>query len=260
MGIALLVGLAALSVGRFQETANEIPETKAVKAVSLADTEEIALAGLDSVAAAGDEADPPRYLAFNEPIRSGIYDIADLPDSRDRDITESTRGRDLSYPPETDLVPDASLSGPGQLAPGIYATAFDVRECSFELRRIMKNKREAVIGEDRLSQGRMLVSINEIEPDTFSSVPNCGDWIPWSPLEVPLTIIGNGDYWIGDLATGTWTVPTDCMWEKVVGFRGAKLWDVQDSGHGPEPLVIDDETLGVRIRGCGAAFRHESLS
>lgn len=259
-GISLLVGLAVLSIGRFQETLEEIPDTKAVKAVGLPDTQPIGPSDSEPVVGVGDVGEPPEYLAFGEPIRSGLYDVADLPDSRDRDVTESTTGRDLSYPPETDLVPGASLAGPGLLTPGMYATAFDVTDCSFELRRIMSDKKEAVIGKDRLSEGRMLVSINEIEPDTFSSVPNCGDWIPWTPLAQPLTVVGNGDYWIGDLAVGTWDAPTDCMWEKVVGFRGAKLWDVQSSGHGPEPLVVDDETLGVRIRGCSGNFRHESLS
>jgi len=260
IGIALLVGLAALSIVRFNEAVAEIPESAPVRAVPLPDTQPIGPEGREPIASVGTDGDVPQYLAFGEPIRSGIYEIADLPTSDDRDVTESTKGKDLSYPPETDLVPGLSLAGPGQLTPGLYATAFGVTDCSFELRRIMRDKEEAIIGKDRLSQGRMLVSINEIEPDTFSSVPNCGDWMPWSPLAEPLTVVGNGDYWIGDLSQGDWTVPEDCIWEKVVGFRGAKLWDVQDSGYGPETLTVDDETLGVRIRGCGTTLQHESIS
>ncbi len=259
MGIALLVGLAALSVTRYQEAVEERPDSAPVRAVALPDTQPIGPDGIEPIAGVGADGDVPQYLAFGEPIRSGIYEIADLQTSDDIDITESTKGRDLSYPPETDIVPGLTLAGPGQLTPGLYATAFGVTDCSFELRRIMRNKQEAVIGKDRLTEGRMLVSINEIEPDTFSSVPNCGDWIPWSPLAEPLTTAGNGDYWIGDLARGSWDVPEDCMWEKVVGFRGAKLWDVQDSGHGPESLIVDDTTLGIRIRGCGGVILHESI-
>jgi hypothetical protein len=101
----------------------------------------------------------------------------------------------------------------------------------------------------------MLVTINEIEPDRFAAAPQCGDWAPWSPLVEALTVAGDGDYWIGDLAEGSWTVPEGCMWEKVVGFRGAELFDVQQSGNATEPLVVDDETVGLRVRGCDRPMR-----
>jgi hypothetical protein len=107
-----------------------------------------------------------------------------------------------------------------------------------------------VIGQDHLADGRLLVSFNDVEPDLFSARPGCGVWVPWSPVIEPLEEAVDGDYWVGDLAAGTWSVPDDCLWEKVVAFRGAALVDVEESGFGPEPLVIDDETLGVRIRGC----------
>jgi len=253
LGIGLLVALAALSVGEYQRTLESASKQSAPSATSLADT--------GSGDGRGDEhAAPPEYLHFTAGIRSGVYEIADLPSSKDRDVEQSTSGRDPSDPVETDIVPQAGLNGSGELAPGLYATAFGVEDCSFELRRIMKTKKEAVIGRDRLDEGRMLVSINEIEPDSFSAVPQCGRWMPWSPVVEPLTVIGDGDYWIGDLKTGTWDAPHGCIWEKVVSFRGAKLWDVQDSGYGPQPLVVDDETLGVRIRGCDADFVYRSAS
>lgn len=253
LGIGLLVALAVLSIGEYQRALESASDDSPPEATPLPDTE-------PEEELEDEDAAPPEYLTFTAGIRSGIYNVADLPSSNDRDIKESTRDLDQSYPAETDLIPDFSLTGSGELTPGIYATAFGVQDCSFELRRIMKTKNEAVIGGDRLDEGRMLVTINEIEPDSFSAVPQCGDWIPWSPLVEPLTKTGDGDYWIGDLKAGTWDVPVGCMWEKVVGFRGAKLWDVQDSGHGPEPLVVDDETVGIRVRGCEANLVHERAS
>ncbi|MEM7272036.1 MAG: hypothetical protein AAF547_03050 [Actinomycetota bacterium] len=181
--------------------------------------------------------EPPRYLAFSIGIPSGAYRIADLPDSEDTDYT-------LREPNEQDL------NDRGSLAPGRYGTSFGVEGCSFELRRVMRTRVEEVIGRDHLAEGRLLVDINGIEPDRFVSSPECGDWVPWSPVAEPLQEAGNGDYWIGDLAHGTWTVPEGCIWEEVVGFRGANLWDVKDSAWGPTELVIDDETLGIRLRNC----------
>lgn len=96
----------------------------------------------------------------------------------------------------------------------------------------------------------MLVSINEIEPDSFVATRSCGEWSPWSPLTEPLTVAGTGDYWIGDLAEGIWSVPDGCYYEKVVSFRGALLLDVEETGVGPEPLIIDQFTLGIRVRHC----------
>ena len=198
---------------------------------------------------AGSADPPPRYLAFRPGIRSGLYAVADLPGSRDRDV-EPDRPPGLDYPPETDLVPHHSQAALGSLAPGLYATAFGVRDCGYELRRINKSGEEVVIGQDHLFEGRVLVTINEIEPDSFRARPQCGDWSLWSPLAEPLTSVGNGDYWVGDLAPGTWDVPEGCVWEEVVAFRGAELVDVEHAGMGPEALVVDDETLGLRIRGC----------
>jgi hypothetical protein len=114
----------------------------------------------------------------------------------------------------------------------------------------MKDRRVAVIGEEYLSSGRLLVEINEIEPDWFASSGSCGPWYRWSPLAVPLTRAGTGDYWVGDLARGVWQVPDSCRWEKVVSFRGASLADVEAHGRGPEPLIVDAGTYGVRVREC----------
>ncbi len=252
MGIGLLVAVVAASVGQYRQALAEVTTEPTVRAEASSLLSELEVAASAGSGDADPYAPPPRYLSFTETFASGVYNIADLPTSRDRDVAPSTRGIDRSYPVETDLVPQFSQSGRGQLDPGLYGTAFGVRDCSYEIRRVTKSRTEMVIGKDRLKEGRMLVSINEIEPDVFTSLPQCGGWVPWSPLVEPLTSISNGDYWIGDLELGTWDVPTDCMWEKVVGFRGAELVDVQESGLGPRPMVIDEDTLGVRIRGCQA--------
>lgn len=192
----------------------------------------------------------PEYLAFSVGISSGAYDIADLPDSRDRDYvakaTSVTQDDDSVSEAFANYVPPEQ----GTLNPGLYGTAFGVEDCSYELRRVMRTKVEKVVGEEYLNQGRLLVTINEIEPDRFVSAPTCGDWVPWSPVVEPLESAANGDYWIGDLHPGTWETPNGCIWEKVVGFRGASLWDVEESARSPEPLIVDGDTLGVRIRGC----------
>ena len=117
----------------------------------------------------------------------------------------------------------------------------------------MDDNRDHVIGHDRIESGRMIVSINEVEPDTFVATKSCGEWSPWSPLVEPLTVAGTGDYWIGDLAQGVWSVPSGCFWEKVVSFRGALLLDVEDTGAGPGELTVDQFTLGLRVRHCGGA-------
>lgn len=265
IGIGLLMSVVATSIGYYQRTVDAI--TSEPTEVAAPGDDESA-SGFDGEAMGwrGDESNspPPRYLSFTGGIPSGLYAIDDPAAGRgravqdravrdravpDRDVTAG-RSPASDYPAETDIVPHASLADRGLLAPGLYATSFGVRDCSYEIRRIDKSRTEAVIGEDRLREGRMLVSINEIEPDVFVSVPQCGDWSRWSPLVEPLTVAGDGDYWVGDLAAGTWSVPIGCMWEKVVGFRGAELFDVQDSGIGPRPLVVEEDTLGVRVRGC----------
>jgi hypothetical protein len=138
----------------------------------------------------------------------------------------------------------------GSITPGLYATGFDAGSCRYELRRLMRDDTERVIGEDQLGAGRLLVTINEIEPDWFTSSPGCGEWERWEPLAVPLTEAGSGDYWVDDLARGSWSIPSGCRWESVVGFRGALLSDVIDSTVGPDVVDVDASTLGVRLRGC----------
>lgn len=268
IGIGLLVALAVMSITNFQETLDVVDDTMATRGATTAESGEG-----DGV---GELDEPPAYLTFTAGLSSGFYAVAELPDDDDSDSVDDSDSDDDSDTEDTDDTDDPedtaedtdgeaesnpSLNDEGEIVPGLYATAFDVEDCSFELRRIMRDDNEAVIGSDRLDRGRMLVSINEIEPDTFRAARECGEWMPWSPLVEPLRVAGNGDYWIGDLRRGVWEVPDGCMWEKVVGFRGAKLWDVQDSGFGPdEPLVIDEETVGVRIRGCGSDLVHSSLS
>jgi hypothetical protein len=171
-------------------------------------------------------------------FRSGSYQVG----------LESVGDRD----PDPDL-PTGSVSA-GVLRPGLYVTVERPEVCSYRLYRSDGGTAEWVIGEDRIRSGRLLVSINAIEPDRFVAHPDCGIWEPWSPPAEPATVAGPGDYWLGDLARGTWSVPPGCVWEKVVGFRGAELADVVDSGTGPTALVVDDATLGVRIRSCRRAL------
>jgi hypothetical protein len=153
---------------------------------------------------------------------------------------------------EGNIAPVVPALPRGEIDPGLYATGFDAAGCSYELSRVMQDRRVAVIGEEYLAAGRVLVDLNAVEPDWFTSSGACGGWYRWSPLDVPLSQASNGDYWVGDLASGVWQVPVGCRWEKVVSFRGGQLDDVQAFGNGPDPLVIDDETYGLRIRGCPA--------
>lgn len=138
----------------------------------------------------------------------------------------------------------------GEITPGLYATSFETEECSYELWRVMRSRESKAIAEEYLSAGRLLVTINGIEPDWFTSTDSCGEWREWSPQPEPLTMAENGDYWIGDLTEGTWLVPRSCRWEKVVGFRGGFLYDVVEHGQGPGVVNIDDEIPGFRLRGC----------
>ncbi len=252
IGIALVVGVAIVSIGFFQRTLSAIvvePTDRDQLAAESAGGRSAGAAMPFGPASALDrDSKPPRYLSFTDGVRSGRYRVADLAGSSDRDVIAAPADDD--YPVETDLVPHHTLADIGRLAPALYATTFGVADCSYELRRVSTDRVERVIGADRLARGRMLVSLNEIEPDAFVSAAQCGEWATWSPLVEPLTVAGNGDYWIGDLARGTWSVPAGCMWEKVVGFRGAVLADVEDSAAGPLPLDVDEDTLGVRIRGC----------
>lgn len=211
------------------------------------------------------DGNPPRTLAFDRTkqattvLEARIYRV-----DGDEETAPSSRGRRRSvrrteqsrsdYPIETDLVAGESLAPVQFIQPGLYTSGFDAEECSYELRRSVGSGDERSIGRDRLLQGRLLVSINAIEPDLFASAPQCRSWTPWSPLVEPLVQAPVGDYWIGDLAKGTWGVPERCLWEKVVAFRGARLADVTESGRGPKALIVDEETLGVRIRDCDRAL------
>ncbi len=212
--------------------------------------------GLAAVEAEQLDADgqPPEYLAFGPglpPMAVRAYPVADDPGIRDRDV-EPDRDPNALYPTETDLFSGFSLAPTEAIEPGLYASAFTAEGCSYELRRINRSGDDRLIGQERLAAGRLLVSIDPIEPDVFSSVPQCRSWTPWSPLVEPLVVATAGDYWVGDLARGIWSVPDGCLWEKVVAFRGARLADVTESGRGPAPFVVDDETLGLRIRDCAS--------
>lgn len=228
----------------------------------------------DEVAAASEDGSAPEYLSFVGGIPSGRYSVADLPDSRDWDygerggrepeashITPGNPVAELLTVVDNDYVTTPMIeSGDSDdaeprdslpsIVPGMYATEFGVLDCEYELRRIMDDNRDHVIGHDRIESGRMIVSINEVEPDFFVATRSCGEWSPWSPLVEPLTAAGTGDYWIGDLAEGVWSVPSGCFWEKVVSFRGALLLDVEQTGAGPGELTVDQFTLGLRVRHC----------
>lgn len=207
------------------------------------------------------ESDAPEYV---DRFPSGVYRIMIAPGDGDEDQPSdgdedqpgdgdgiySLSADDAATTSMSDVnLPSLAFRGP--LEPGIYATDFDATDCQYELRRMTPRDGERVIGHDRLLQGRMMVTLNEVEPDTFLSTSGCGDWVSWSPPETPLRQAGDGDYWLGDLAYGIWQVPRGCYWEKVVAFRGADLADVVDTGTGPEELVVDEETIGVRVRNCG---------
>ena len=126
----------------------------------------------------------------------------------------------------------------------------NVAECSYELTRIAEDGSIQVVGADSITEGRLVVNINGIEPDFFYSTPGCGEWAEWSPLIEPLSVIGNGDYWVGDLALGTWQPGPGCIWERVSDFRGAQLADVVASGTDDDQFAIDEGMSGIRIRNC----------
>lgn len=198
-------------------------------------------------------------------------DVEDDDDVEDQDDDVNGSGDDQT----NDDAEDRDEAVPG-LNAGLYTTTFEAENCSYRLingegdipfdylyepdpydaeeyngSRVRRNDQQVrVIGEDHLHQGRMLVTINGIEPDTFTSSNGCGSWIPWSPLQTPLTKAGDGDYWVGDLVQGEWTVPPGCIWEKVAAFRGGRLDDVIHSDLGPGSVMIDEGTLGLRIRQC----------
>jgi len=171
--------------------------------------------------------------------------------------TSGSKVRGFLHVPENSTEEPRPLPTPeeqdGVISPGLYSTPFHVQNCSYELRALVDGERIQTVGQEFLSRGRVLVLIDDVEPDWFESSTNCHQWMPWQPLQHPLTslvLAGNGDYWKADLAQGTWEVPEPCTWSKVTAFRGASLTDVVAVG-GPETsLIIDEATLGVRIRGC----------
>ncbi len=276
-GLGIILGLIGLSL---QYSSNSLDRPSSARDAETATGVERVTD--DEVVATSEDGSAPEYLAFAGGIPSGRYSVADVPDSRDWDYGERggrepeeshiTPGNpvatelvvvDSEYvsPPESESDPDSDddeddndrdepRDSLPSIVPGLYATEFGVVDCEYELRRVMDDNRDHVIGHDRIEGGRMLVSINEVEPDWFVATRSCGDWSPWSPLVEPLTVAGTGDYWIGDLAQGIWKVPNGCFWEKVVSFRGALLYDVEDTGAGPRDLVVDQFTLGVRVRHC----------
>ncbi len=148
----------------------------------------------------------------------------------------------------------------GEITPGLYATSFETEDCSYELWRVLRNREPTIIAEEYLASGRLLVTINGIEPDWFTSSDSCGEWREWTPQPEPLTMAVNGDYWLGDLTQGTWLVPRSCRWEKVVGFRGGFLYDVTERGHGPGAMNVDSDTYGLRVRGCREPMTLSSIT
>ncbi|MCP5032646.1 MAG: hypothetical protein GY939_12640 [Actinomycetia bacterium] len=186
---------------------------------------------------------------------SGTYSIGDDPDprvaARDRDIAPRQPLFEEDERLESLSVPAYMRTIQGQLEPGLYSTVGEVDECDYQLWRVMKRTRQGqVIGEEYISGGRLLVTIDGIEPDWFTAGIGCGQWQRWTPRADPTAPITNGDYGAGDLAPGTWQVPDGCLWERVVAFRGASLRDVAASGQGPAVLEIDDSGMGLRLRGC----------
>ncbi len=198
---------------------------------------------VDEVVLAPDPTPEPAPLAPTdaELLTPGIYEVS----------TSSPLGPDAGRPGPLPLVlGSARLPRRGMIDPGLYASASNAVDCRYELWREMADGEVRVIAEEFLEAGRLLVTINTIEPDWFVSTEGCGGWYRWMAPSEPLTEALDGDYWIGDLAVGTWAVPEPCRWEKVTGFRGGFLFDAVDGGRGPGVFEVDGETLGVRIRGC----------
>ena len=205
----------------------------------------------------------PKYLAYVPSIEAGIsYRVKNSDHSELAVIDEDhelvneeadDRGADDELSPEQQAERDAAAAKAelkGFVGPGIYVTDFGLDSCEYELWRVLEDNKEHLIGQDEIRSGRLIVNLNVVEPDRFYSSPECGDWSEWTPLAEPLETAGNGDYWIGDLKKGTWSVPRGCIWERVSDFRGANLLDVKQSGLGPTEIAIDDEELGLRVRGC----------
>jgi hypothetical protein len=264
LGIMLLVGASLTSIGWSLANLPEPTVTLAYADTGRGDDVDqspIEHSGVDDLLAHTGFDSSPELPAPAGPGRDpGVYRVGD-PAAPDGDGRRGRRDRDVQprVPPygeavddlfESTIAPVEPIVVRGEIPPGLYATSFETEGCSYQLTQVMRNREVAVIGEDQLGAGRVLVHLNEIEPDWFSSSASCGPWYQWTPVPEALRRAGNGDYWVGDLARGTWTVPEGCRWEKVVGFRGAALDDVTDYGSAPAPLVVDAQTHGVRVRGC----------
>jgi len=255
IGVALIAVFVAWSVNLYQEEMAVTEDRTTVRLTEDDDLPTIIEARVDP---------SPELLAYRPGFAAGAYSIEDLPGSKDKDYSlrsSSKTSTEPAYPPEDGLVSGVDARQKGSLRPGLYATDFGTTECEYQLRRVMKDREERVIGSDWLAEGRLLVEINEVEPDSFTSSFSCGEWAPWSAVSEPLKVAGDGDYWIGDLARGEWTIPDGCLWEKVVSFRGARLVDVEESGRGPDDsLYVGHKTFGVRIRNCMTPIVHNELA
>ena len=200
--------------------------------------------------------DRPDVLRTSWP--SGVYAVGPSDDPRVAARDRDHRAKNPRFVEDERLasmtVPHYVRSIQGELAPGTYATDPTAHDCTYQLWRVMRKSRtEEVIGEDQLSSGRLLVTIDGTEPDWFTATVGCGGWHQWVPRADRTAPIVNGDYGPGDLAPGVWDVPEGCLWEKVAAFRGAQLHDVVSNGQGPTKLVIEsDEPVGLRLRSCQA--------
>lgn len=278
----LAVVVLALGIGGWSIAALSTDDQASTRAIAVADREVVqALAayaiGVDGelAASADTELDPslddvPEELAYTEPQpnivyfqeldldrwASGVYTVGESLDPLIAEVDNDIEPRDEELPIERRLNGDVFTrydvgSQQGEILPGLYTTDFDAVDCGYELWHVERTSREAaVIGEEYLASGRLLVDINGIEPDWFVSSTGCGDWFQWQPRPEPQAPAANGDYWLGDLALGQWLVPSGCIWEKTVTFRGGLLRDVVESGQGPDVIEVFDEPLGLRLRNC----------
>ncbi|MEL7155553.1 MAG: hypothetical protein AAFN30_03030 [Actinomycetota bacterium] len=214
-----------------------------------------------------DDALPPTDLAFAAPRphhfegldvsswASGVYAVGDSPDpevaAADRDVRPRGEVMAIDERLNGDVFAGYAGSRQGEIEPGLYSTDFDATDCGYELWHVARRSRTAErIGEEYLAEGRLLVTINGIEPDWFIADHNCGHWYRWQPRPEPTAPAATGDYWFEDLAPGRWLVPEGCLWEQTVAFRGALLRDVVASGQGPDLIEITEEPLGLRLRSC----------
>ncbi len=278
------VVVLALGVGGWSISALAAEDPTPTRALAIADRETVEASaayaayavGVDGEVAAGtdtgsdvddtedesDDGDVPDELAYTEPQpnviyfqelaldrwASGVYTVGESLDPLIAAVDSDVEPRDDQFPIERRL----EIGGrQGEILPGLYTTDFDAADCGYELWHVERESREAaVIGEEYLAAGRLLVDINGIEPDWFVSSKGCGDWFQWLPRPEPQASADNGDYWVGDLAFGQWLVPASCMWEKTATFRGGLLRDVVESGQGPDVIDIFDEPIGLRLRNC----------